>query len=262
MSPPSSAASIACGCAAALERGQLGLDVGLRAHRVQLAGDVVARAARGHVVERAGGDQLVDGAGPGLHLRGLVLGALDRQPDVAHLLADAGDRLVDPGLRLGRGVGRLDRLLRVRNASTLACSRCWARVSFSSSPCSWACWAWRSVICVVSPDLRVSASRARSSRPIASAFWAWSCSLADCCSSWLTCSSTRLRLVATSATPAAYLGQQLELALVAVVERLARVLGPVERLVGLGPEDQLMRCLRLMGMRPSLVCADRGLTSP
>ena len=37
---------------------------------------------------------------------------------------------------------------------------------------------------------------------------------------------------------AAYLAQQLELALVAVVERLARVLGLVERLVGLGPEDQ------------------------
>ena len=37
------AASIACGAAVpALRRGQLGLDVGLRAHRVELAGDVVA----------------------------------------------------------------------------------------------------------------------------------------------------------------------------------------------------------------------------
>ena len=63
------------------------------------------------VVERAGGDQLVDGAGAGLHLRGLVLGPLDGQADVAHLLADARHRLVDAGLRLGGGVGRLDRLL-------------------------------------------------------------------------------------------------------------------------------------------------------
>ena len=56
--------------------------------------------------------------------------------------------------------------------------------------------------------------------------------------SWLTWSSTRLRLVATSATPRRTFGEQVELALVAVVEGLARVLGPVERLVGLGPEDQ------------------------
>ena len=89
----------------------------------------------------------------------------------------------------------------VRKASTLACSRRWARVSFSSSPWSWACCVFRSVICWVSPDLRVSASRARSSRPIAMAFSAWSWSLVDCCSSWFTWSSTRLRLVATSATP-------------------------------------------------------------
>ena len=42
---------------------------------------------------------------------GLVLGPLDGQADVAHLLADPGEGLVDPGLRLGGGVGRLDRLL-------------------------------------------------------------------------------------------------------------------------------------------------------
>ena len=78
---------------------------------VELAVDVVAAAERQLVVERAGGDQLVDRAGAGLHLRGLVLGPLDGQADVAHLLGDAGERLVDPGLRLGGGVGRLERLL-------------------------------------------------------------------------------------------------------------------------------------------------------
>ncbi|CAM5678041.1 hypothetical protein STENM327S_07063 [Streptomyces tendae] len=65
----------------------------------------------GLVVEGAGGEQLVDGAGPGLELGGLVLGALDGQADVAHLLGDAGERLADPGLRLGRRVGGLDGLL-------------------------------------------------------------------------------------------------------------------------------------------------------
>ncbi len=82
----------------------------LARHPLQLGGDVVLRGA-GRVVERAAGEQLVDGAGPGLHRLGLVLGALDGQADVAHLLGDAGERLADLGLRLGRGVGRLDGLL-------------------------------------------------------------------------------------------------------------------------------------------------------
>ncbi len=89
----------------------------------------------------------------------------------------------------------------VRNASTLAWSRWEASVSFSSSPWSWACCARRSPTWPASADLRVSASRARSSRPMPRAFWAWSVSLFSCCSSWATWSSTRLRLVATSATP-------------------------------------------------------------
>ena len=50
-------------------------------------------------------------------------------------------------------------------------------------------------------DLRVSASRARSSRPAPSALRAWSSSLLACCWSWFICSSMRLRDVATSATP-------------------------------------------------------------
>ena len=91
--------------------------------------------------------------------------------------------------------------LRVRNDSTFAWSRCWASVSFSSSPCSWACWALRSAIWLARADLRVSASRARSSRFICSDFSAWAWSLAADPSSWVTWSSTLLRLVATSATP-------------------------------------------------------------
>ena len=42
MSPPSTGASIASGWVLPLSRGQLRLDVGLGAHRVELAGDVVA----------------------------------------------------------------------------------------------------------------------------------------------------------------------------------------------------------------------------
>src|SRR6478735_4867003 len=81
--------------AARLEGGQLGLDVGLRAH----------------VVERTRRDEVVDRPGAGLHLGGLVLGPLDRGADVAELVTDARHRLVDLGLRLGRRVGGLDRLL-------------------------------------------------------------------------------------------------------------------------------------------------------
>src|SRR5689334_15954112 len=77
---------------------------------VELGLDVVLVHA-GLVVQGTGGEQFVDRAGPGLQLGGLVLGALDRQADVAHLLRDAGEGLADPGLRLGRGVRRLDRLL-------------------------------------------------------------------------------------------------------------------------------------------------------
>ena len=60
---------------------------------------------------RPGGQQLVDGGGAGLQLQGLVLGALDGHAHVAHLLGDAGEGLVDPGLRLGSRIGGLDRLL-------------------------------------------------------------------------------------------------------------------------------------------------------
>ena len=51
------------------------------------------------------------GAGPRLHLLGLVLGALHRQAEVGHLLAHAAGGLADLDLRLGGGVLRLDDLL-------------------------------------------------------------------------------------------------------------------------------------------------------
>ena len=89
----------------------------------------------------------------------------------------------------------------VRKASTLDCSRWEATVSFSSSACNWAYCTCRSFSWVCADALRSSAARARSSRPIPSALRAWSSSLFEDCWSWFICSSTRLRDVATSATP-------------------------------------------------------------
>ena len=152
-----------------------------RAHRLQLAGDVVAAVDRAGVVERAGGDQLVDGAGPGLHLRGLVLGALHRHADVAHLLGDAGERLVDAGLRLGGGVGRLDGLLAGAEGLDLGLQPLRGEGELLLLALELGVLrleVGRSGRC--SADLRVSASRARSSRPIESAFCACSVSLSDC----------------------------------------------------------------------------------
>src|SRR3546814_14406827 len=96
---------------AATKRCELRLDVGLRAHRLELAGEVVLAAGVGDVIECAARDALVDRTGTRLHVGGLVLGTLDGHADVAHLPADTGERLVDLGLRLGRGVVGLDRLL-------------------------------------------------------------------------------------------------------------------------------------------------------
>ena len=74
-------------------------------------------------------------------------------------------------------------------------------MSFSSSACSEAYCVCRSLSWVCAEDRRVSASRARSSRPAPSASLACFSSLLDCCWIWFICSSTRLRDVATSATP-------------------------------------------------------------
>ena len=179
---------------------------------------------------------------------GLVLGPLDRQADVAHLLGDAGERLADLGLRLGRGVGRLDRLLRVRKASTLACSRWEARVSFSSSACSVRVLGRQVGQLLLHARTGGSAPRGPGPRgPAASACRPCASSLSDCCCSCCICSSSRLRRGRHVGDSAAYLLQHLELLLVGVVEGLARVLGPVERLVRLGRKISFSRFMTLIG---------------
>ena len=86
--------------------------------------------------------------------------------------------------------------------------------------------------------MRVSASRARSSRPTASAFCGLLCELVGLLLELVDLELDALAAGGDVGHAAAYLLQQLELPLVAVVEGLARVLGLVEGLVGLGPEDQ------------------------
>ena len=78
---------------------------------IQLRLDVIASAGHGSVLQGAGGHQLIQRASPGLHLLGLVLSALHGHPDVAHLLGDPADRLPDVGLCLGGGVGGFDGFL-------------------------------------------------------------------------------------------------------------------------------------------------------
>src|SRR5205085_7848228 len=88
---------------------QLVVDLRRRGELRELA--VELRLVGGEVLERAGGRELVDRARARLHLLGLVLGALDREARVGHLLADPGRRLADPHLGLGGRVLRLDDLL-------------------------------------------------------------------------------------------------------------------------------------------------------
>ena len=80
-----------------------------RRHRLELA--VERGLVAGEVLERARLDQLVHRGGPSLHLGGLVLRPLDGKAGVGHLLADPGRRLADPHLSLGGRVLRLDDLL-------------------------------------------------------------------------------------------------------------------------------------------------------
>ena len=63
------------------------------------------------VVERARCQQLVDGARPRLHAGDLVLGPLHGGAGVPRRVGDARHRLAHLGLGLGRGVGGLHRLL-------------------------------------------------------------------------------------------------------------------------------------------------------
>ena len=112
-------------------------------------------------------------------------------------------------------------------------------MSFSSSPWSWACWALRSVIWPVSAGL---AGQRLAGEVLAAHRRCAFCGLVgELVGLLLELVDLELDALAAGGDvgdAAAYLRQQLELALVAVVEGLARVLGAVERLVGLGPEDQ------------------------
>ena len=73
-------------------------------------------------------------------------------------------------------------------------------------------------------------------------------SLSDWVWSWLTLQLDALAAGGHVGDAAAHLGEHLQLPLVAVVEGLARVFGLVERLVGLGPEDLLIRFIMLMAL--------------
>ena len=117
---------------------------------------------------------------PGPAAGGLVLGPLDRQADVAHLLGDAGEGLADPGLRLGRGVGGLDGLLLGAEGVDLGLQPLRGQRQLLLLALQVGCCVSRSVTCCWRAARRDSASRARSSRPSASALRPWSSSLADC----------------------------------------------------------------------------------
>src|SRR5687768_14499020 len=89
---------------------ELAVDLVRRLDLLELAVELRPVAA-GEVLERAGLDQLLDRRRARLHLLGLVLRALDREPGVGHLVADPRRRLADPDLSLRRGVLRLDHFL-------------------------------------------------------------------------------------------------------------------------------------------------------
>ena len=85
----------------------------------------------------------------------------------------------------------------------------------------------------------MSASRARSSRPGGERLAALPLELVRLLLELLHLQLEALARGRDVGDAAAYLLQHLELSLVGVVERLARVLGAVESLVRLGAEDQL-----------------------
>ena len=112
-------------------------------------------------------------------------------------------------------------------------------MSFSSSACS--CGVLRLQVGDLRADgraRRVSASRARSSRPCRDRLLRLRLQLVRAGLQLLHLQLEALAAGRDVGDPAAYLRQQLELLLVGVVERLARVLVLVEDLVGLGLEDQ------------------------
>src|SRR5215472_4830236 len=92
-----------------LERGKLLVHLGRRPGLVELLLDVVGVSP--DVLEHAGLEQLVHGAGPGLHHGDLVLGPLDFRPRVAEGLGDPGGALAHGALGLRGGVLGLEHLL-------------------------------------------------------------------------------------------------------------------------------------------------------
>ena len=127
--------------------------------------------------------------------------------------------------------------LRVRKASTLACSCCEARVSFSSSPWSWACCSLRSASWPVSAGL---AGERLAGEVLAADLDRLLGLPGELARLALQLGDLHLDPLAAGGhvgDPASYLREHLELPLVAVVEGLARVLRAVERLARLRLED-------------------------
>ena len=189
------------------------------AHRHRARADMSSLlACRGDVVEGAGVDQLVDGAARARIVAVLVLRPLPRHADVAHILGDPGDGLVDAGRGLGGGKVALmvSFLMRKRRPSPAAAAE--ARTSFASAPCT----------ARAGPSFRRSAQRNAAPRAIASfARSSWSSARACLAGDWSLAGPmlerVGLQLDALAGggdvrEPAAPSGE-LELAFVAVVQR-------------------------------------------
>ena len=204
---------------------------------IQLGLQVVASAGHGGVLQRAGGQQLIQRAGPGLHLLGLVLRALDRHADVAHLLGDPGDGLADAGLGLGGGIGGLDGLLAGTERLHLRLQALCGEGELVLLGLQ------RGLLPLQVADLRGDG------RPPGQRLAGQVLAPRGECLLRLALQPGRrllelgeLQLDAPAAGrhvrhPAAHLLQQLQLPLVGVIKHLAGVLGAVQRLVRLGPEQ-------------------------
>ena len=245
---------MACGCEAPLRRASSASTsdwlLSASSSRAMSSPELVG----GDVVEGAGGDQLVDGPGAGLHRGGLVLGPLDGHADVAHLLADAGDGLADPGLGLGGGVGGLDRLLAGAEGLDLGLQPLLGEDELLLLALE---------VGVLGPEVGDLRGEARlAGQGLAGEVLAaggdgllgLALELGRLLLELVDLELDALAAGRDVGDAAAYLAQQLELALVAVVQRLARVLGLVERLVGLGPEDQAHPLHETHGGAAPLVC--------
>ncbi len=126
----------------------------------------------------------------------------------------------------------------VRKASTLACRRWLAATSFSSWSCSCACCAWRSEIWRGQAG---AAGQRLAGEVLAAAGERGLGLLLELGALLLELGDLQLETLAAGGHvghAAAHLLQQLELLLVGVVQRLARVLRLVQGLVRLGLEDQ------------------------